>query len=171
MLFVPLAAPGAVEPLRVHDGVNVRAASDNQQLRHDRAQPAAAGASPPAAVSAEPRDCARLKSKADITQREGHHLGDGLVRAGHVAVSYRHPKVRVMPDCRASTAAASSRAVWAAPAGRVEAGVSTPVAAVHAHRPGVLAGCPRAGADGVGNEACRGVQMIWLFARQGSRLR
>ena len=45
MLFVRLAAPGVVEPLRVHDGVGVRAASDNQQLRHDRAQPAAAGAS------------------------------------------------------------------------------------------------------------------------------
>jgi hypothetical protein len=27
--------------------------------------------------------------------------GCGLVRAGHVAVSYRHPKVGVMPDCRA----------------------------------------------------------------------
>jgi hypothetical protein len=45
MLLAPLAAPGAVEPLRVHDGVGVRAASDNQQLRHDHAQPAAAGAS------------------------------------------------------------------------------------------------------------------------------
>src|SRR5881296_668499 len=29
MLFVRLAAPGVVEPLRVHDGVGVRAASDN----------------------------------------------------------------------------------------------------------------------------------------------
>ena len=46
MLFVRLAAPGVVEPLRVHDGVGVRAANDNQQLRHDRAQPAAADASP-----------------------------------------------------------------------------------------------------------------------------
>jgi len=121
MLFVRLAAPGVVEPLRVHDGVGVRAASDNQQLRHDRAQPADAGASPTRGGRCGTPGLRQAQVEGRSHSVRGIIWGCGLVRAGHVAVSYRHPKVRVIPDCRASTAAASSRAVWAAPAGRVEA--------------------------------------------------
>jgi hypothetical protein len=114
MLFVPLAAPGAVEPLHVHDGVGVRAASDKQQLRHDHAQPTAAGASSARGGRCRTPGLRRAQIEGRSRSVRGIIWGCGLVRAGHVAVSYRHPKVGVMPDCRASTAAASSRAVWAA---------------------------------------------------------
>lgn len=114
MLFVRLAAPGVVEPLRVHDGVGVRAASDNQELRHDRAQPAAAGASSTRGGRCRTPGLRQAQVEGRSRSVRGIIWGCGLVRAGHVAVSYRHPKVGVMPDCRASTAAASSRAVWAA---------------------------------------------------------
>jgi hypothetical protein len=65
MLFVRLAAPGVVEPLRVHDGVGVRLPAITRSFGTtvpSRLPPAPA---PPAAVGAEPRDCARPKSKAD----------------------------------------------------------------------------------------------------------
>jgi hypothetical protein len=43
--------------------------------------------------------------------------------------------------------------------------VSTLAAAVHARRPGVLAGCPLAGSGEVGDECVPGrVQVIWLLS-------
>jgi hypothetical protein len=93
MLFVRLAAPGVVEPRRVHDGVGVRAASDNQQLRHDRAQPAAAGASSTRGGRCRTPGLRQAQVEGRSRSVRGIIWGCGLVRAGHVAVSYRHPKV------------------------------------------------------------------------------
>jgi len=112
MLFVRLAAPGVVEPLHVHDGVGVRAASDNQQLRHDGAQPAAVGASSTRGGRCRTPGLRQAQVEGRSRSVRGIIWGCGLVRAGHVAVSYRHPKVSHLPTTVAGARALTTACMY-----------------------------------------------------------
>ena len=75
MLFVRLAAPGVVEPLRVHDGVGC---SGCQRYPAASARPRPAGCrrrQPHPRRSVQNPGIAPGPNRRPITQREGHHLG------------------------------------------------------------------------------------------------